>query len=202
VTIEKGKLWETTTPPSAPTISAESQEELHTITQLLLRTNEKIVLSLSGPSDLKRTIGALEPTSDQITVYFPIDGARIELDEKKVFLTAHAKLQSRFGRDSMFVMNAQWLGDANLGPRAHPNDGKLDVISWENLSLWERRKIRARFPTGSFLPHPSVTSMRMSNFSTEFKKARSVQIDGVDYGHTHHFSFEVIPDAFYLLTSA
>ena len=40
-------------------------------------------------------------------------------------------------------MNAQWVGGLNLGPRAHPNDGLLDVYD-ARLGLTDVVKVRAR----------------------------------------------------------
>ena len=38
-------------------------------------------------------------------------------------------------------MNAQWLGDWDLGPRSHPNDGLLDVTDG-TLPFGDRWKAR------------------------------------------------------------
>ncbi len=92
------------------------------------------------------------------------------------------------------VMNAAFLGDWNVAPSGHPNDGRFDVIRAE-MGISDRIKARQRLPTGSHLPHPDISIRRLK--TVEFRPAASakVWIDGRAYGTVEHIHIAVVPDA-------
>lgn len=101
----------------------------------------------------------------------------------------------RHGPDiSVAVMNAAWLGDLRLGPRAHPNDGKLDITEGQ-VGFRERREALKRARSGSHLPHPALRTTRAAEWQADFDHARQVRIDGVDRGRFCAVRVELMPDA-------
>ncbi len=68
-------------------------------------------------------------------------------------------------------MNAQWLGDWDLGPRAHPGDARLDVTDGR-LPLGDLLKARKRVRTGTHLPHPDLVTTRTAQWHSNFVRHR------------------------------
>ena len=91
-------------------------------------------------------------------------------------------------------MNAQFLGPWVLGPRAHPNDGLLDVCQ-ADLSLADRLKVRARVRHGAHLPHPGIKQRRTAAFQVDLGSPRAVYLDGQRCGEARNISLRVEPDA-------
>jgi diacylglycerol kinase family enzyme len=81
-----------------------------------------------------------------------------------------------FGR-TIAVMNAQYLGDLDLGPRAHPGDGLLDITDG-TLPLGDRFRARRRARTGTHLPHPALETSRQPAAQFDLTPALDVWLDG------------------------
>jgi diacylglycerol kinase family enzyme len=126
---------------------------------------------------------------------FPVDVGRAELDGRPRWFVAHAVVRGPFwvGR-AIAVMNAQWLGEWDLGPRAHPDDALLDVTDGA-LPLGDLLKARARARTGTHLPHPALRTSRVGQLSVELARPRSVWLDGERVGRARRIEVEVEPDA-------
>jgi len=60
---------------------------------------------------------------------------------------------------TVVVANAEFLGTADLAPRAHPGDGWLDAQVYA-LPPAQRAAMRRRLATGTHLPHPSLPTRR------------------------------------------
>jgi hypothetical protein len=96
-----------------------------------------------------------------------------------------------------FVMNAQFLGDYDLAPRSHPNDGKLDLLQvGSSMSIRDRLRARQRARTGTHLPHPAINTRSGSEFVLEFATPLVVWVDGVRVGLTRSLRVAAEPDAF------
>jgi diacylglycerol kinase family enzyme len=84
-----------------------------------------------------------------------------------------------FGRSHRYlvVTNGGLLDGRNIAPRAHPNDGFVDVMGLgASMSLRDRRKSRHRARTGAHIPHPSITISRGESFvfTREYKREKLV----------------------------
>src|SRR6185369_10188758 len=79
---------------------------------------------------------------------FSVDLGEALIDGRLHFFVAHLVARNRWWTRAFVAMNAQWLGGLNLGPRAHPNDGLLDIYD-ARLSLVDVVKVRARAHTGA-----------------------------------------------------
>src|SRR4051794_3346083 len=92
--------------------------------------------TLNGPGDEGRL-------RSPDAVRFSVDLGEVLVDGRLRVFVAHLVARTRGWRQAFVAMNAQFLGDWVLGPRAHPNDGLLDVYQGD-LSLSDRLKVRAR----------------------------------------------------------
>jgi len=92
------------------------------------------------------------------------------------------------------AMNAQWRGDWNLGPRAHPGDGLLDTYD-ARLPVGDRLKVRSRLAHGAHLPHPGITERRTAAIQVELERPLAVFLDGEGIGKARNLSVRLEPEA-------
>ena len=92
-------------------------------------------------------------------VRFPVDLGVVLADGRLHLFVAHLVARTRLWTRAFVAMNAQWLDDWNLGPRAHPNDGLLDTYD-VHLKPGQLAAVRSRLPHGAHLPHPGIKERR------------------------------------------
>jgi diacylglycerol kinase family enzyme len=154
-------------------------------------------LGLLG-GDLWRTLGAPEGGEARLASSdahcFPVDLGLATIDGRDHCFVAHLVARSRAWRRAVVVMNASWLGDLNLGPRAHPNDGLLDVyeadLGWRALL-----QVRGRARQGAHLPHPRIRHRRVSADGLDFGRPLDVWLDGEHVGRATRMAIRIQPDA-------
>jgi hypothetical protein len=164
-----------------------------------MERGEHLVASV-GPGDVLRTLGveAGRPPAEQAG--FSFDLGFVVLDGgRPVPFVAHACAR-RAGWRGPFavVMNCAWVGDWYLGPRAHPNDGLLDVTVG-SLPLRQRLQARARVRTGAHLPHPRLVTTRRSHWEHDLGQEVPVFADGRCVGRCRRLRATVEPDCFTLI---
>ena len=171
--------------------------EARAVAEAARRRGEPIpVLGLAG-GDLCRTLGGtgntgrLRGNGHTVTC----DLGSVLLDGRIHWFTAHLVARHSWlaGR-ALVVMNAAFLGRWNLGPRAHPGDGLLDVSDGslppaQRLAAWRRLR------SGTHLPHPAITTRRVAAFSADFERPVPVLLDGVRVGKARNVVVRVEPDA-------
>ena len=91
-------------------------------------------------------------------------------------------------------MNSEWWGSWLVAPRAHPNDGRLDLVEGD-LPIRQRLLIRRRVLTGDHLPNSALKVGRIAELKREFVRPMRVIIDGVEEDRCRHLSLQVLPDA-------
>jgi hypothetical protein len=150
--------------------------------------------------DLWRTLGgSSRPDGGRAVgadpVRLPIDAVRVRLDGVEHRFVAHLVARGRgwHGR-FLLVMNAEWLGEWKVAPRAHPDDGLLDVLDG-SLPLRQRLQARRRAPVGDHLPHPGIRTSRVRSLTATFEPARHVWLDGWSAGRCHTLELTVEPDS-------
>lgn len=174
-----------------------SDAEAREVVEVARRSGEAVpVLGLAG-GDLCRTLGGggdLARLRDGGSV-LTCDLGSVLLDGRIHWFTAHlvARRSWLSGR-VLVVMNAAFLGRWNLGPRAHPGDGLLD-ISDASLPVRQRLAAWRRLPAGTHLPHPAISTARRATFSTSFEHPVPVLLDGVPAGRAQRITVRVESDA-------
>ncbi|MXW42365.1 MAG: hypothetical protein F4138_04475 [Acidimicrobiia bacterium] len=166
------------------------------VVQKARRANQPLPeLGLLG-GDLYRTLGG---GAQQRNLHSPkawrfkIDVGAVLLDGRLFWFCSH--LLARRGTWSgevLVAMNAAWLNKLNLGPKAHPGDGLLD-ISLGNLAVNERLKARRRARTGDHLPHPDISYRRTNAMQVELAQPTPVFLDGISVGQASNISLRVEP---------
>lgn len=198
MTIEKGKDWGTvgTLAPGAPVVDSDAA-----LAALFAPHGD----GLRGPSqvgltsgDLATTIGAHANEHDlrnSARTLLPLDLATVEVDGNQLVMAASLVVRSRLWVGPVrAVMNAAHLGDWNVAPRGHPNDGRLDVIE-ANLKMGDWLKARKRLPAGIHVPHPDISIRRLKSVTWEVTSGQRVWIDRVFIGPARSVTVRVHRDA-------
>jgi hypothetical protein len=155
-------------------------------------------LGLLG-GDLCRTVGGRGERSrlhDGSGMALSCDLVAVVLDDgpTRWFLAHLAAHRGWWRGRALVAMNAAWLGPWNLGPKAHPNDGLVDVTE-ARVRLGQRLAVRRRLPTGSHLPHPDLTTRRTAAGEWTLDRPTPVLLDGELVGSARHVRLTVEPDA-------
>jgi len=125
----------------------------------------------------------------------PVDLGVALLDGRLHVFVAHLAAHTRtWGATFLVAMNAEWLGEWDLGPRSHPNDGLLDVTEG-SLGWRDRLSARRRARSASHLPHPGLRTTRVSVGTWTFERAVPVHLDGELEGRFRDVVLRVEPDA-------
>jgi hypothetical protein len=198
VTIRKGQPWgeARALPPDGIVVRTDA-EARRVVTEARRAGRPVPPLGLLG-GDLCRTLGGrgdeARLRSDAATTA-PCDLGVALLDGRLHWFVAHLVARRGWWRGRAWVaMNAAWLGPWNLGPRAHPGDGLLDVTD-ATIAPGERLKVRARLPQGAHLPHPGLQASRSPAASVRLERALPVRLDGELVGTFRTLSVRVEPDA-------
>jgi hypothetical protein len=198
MSIRKGEAWGA--PGALPRhgVIVASDDEARDIVTAARRANEPIPpLGLVG-GDLCRTLGGrgdrARLRSDE-AMTFPVDLGEVLLDGTLHLFVAHlvARRTLWLGR-TLVAMNAAWLGDLNLGPKAHPGDGLLDITDGK-VPPGQLLTARARAKLGSHVPHPGLRMQRVPAAQFELDRPVPVHLDGRLIGSFRNLSIRVEPDA-------
>lgn len=199
MTIRRGEEWgRRASLPAHGVIVTSDHEARLVVEQHRSRSEDIPPLGFEG-GDLWRALGAPSGgeqrlrSSDAHTV--PCDLGVAMLDgEARVFLS-HCIIRHPWWLGRVIaVMNVEWFGSWRVAPKAHPNDGVLDVVD-ASLPWGQRRLARRRLVTGDHLPHPDITSVRRRGCHVELPKPTGVWLDGVRVGAARKIEVGVEPDA-------
>jgi hypothetical protein len=193
MTIRKGEAWGASDGPEPSAhLTDDSSLAAH------VAAERGAVVSVSH-GDLHRTLG-LGDVPRREPLWFPMDLGWVSLDggPEQPFV-AHALARSRtWSGAGAAIMNAAWIGDRYLGPRAHPNDGLLDITFG---ALPPRQLVAAarRAKTGMHLPHPALSVRRVGSWSHTFDRPRFLWLDGCRSGNGRRIECRVEADWFTLV---
>lgn len=194
MTIRKGEPWGSAVERPAALRTATSDAQL---ASWLVEQPDGDYEVVAG--DLHRTVGAPDRRPDPTTSAhrLPIDVLRIVTDRSEHLAVAHVVVRRRWWRGPIvFVGNVSHLGSWNVAPRAHPNDGRLDVVELSaTMRLRERWEARRRLPTGTHVPHPAISVRSATSWSRVDPRGVGVWVDGVGIGRRTCVEVVVCPDA-------
>lgn len=197
MTIEKGQDWGVRAPLPDDGVIVESDAEARVVLEEYRHAGEELpVLGLVG-GDLCRTLGGLGDRSrlrSRDAMMFPVDLGQVLVDGRLHLFLSHLVVRNALWRRAKILMNAQWIGGWNVGHRAHPNDGLLDVYETD-LRLGDLPKVRRRLPSGSFLPHPRIRHRREPAVQLELERRSPIYLDGISVAFGKSISARLQPDA-------
>jgi hypothetical protein len=199
VTIEKGQPWGREGAVLGPAgIEVHRDREASQAVEAARQAGAPLPeLGLLG-GDLCRTVGGRGLAArlrDGSGVELPVDLGVAVLDGVEHCFVAHLVARRSWWRGRVVVaMNAQWIGDWDVAPRGHPNDGRLDVLDG-SPSIDDRLKARSRLATGTHLPHPSIAERRVASIELAFDAPTPVWLDGERVAVVRRATVAVEPDA-------
>ena len=138
-----------------------------------------LVCFLPEGSDFARVVGVATITDDAAPRGFALPVDAIETDRgiamnvvtigrapgslrawhrsRHVTITVDGRAVHDGRATTVVIANGQFSGTADLAPRGHPGDGRLEVQVY-TLTAAERGAMRRRLPTGTHLPHPRIVA--------------------------------------------
>lgn len=159
-------------------------------------------LGIAG-GDLHRTLGAPGvPQPGAPSRRLPVDLLRCELDGVVRLAVAHVVVRrpgpTGWWRGPILALcNAQFHGRWDVAPRGHPNDGRADLVEVaESMTIGQRRLARRRLPSGTHIPHPDITTGRVTDLERELAAGLVVHLDHRPVRGVRHLRVTVVPDAF------
>jgi diacylglycerol kinase family enzyme len=195
--IEKGQDWGAKGELPDDGVVVRTDAEARAVVEAARRAGEPLpVLGLLG-GDLCRTLGGTGDAGrlrSDAAMTFPVDVGAALLDGKLHWFVAHLVARTAGWGHAFVAMNAQWRGDWNMGPRAHPGDGLLDTFE-ARLDVADRLRVRARLPHGTHLPHPGIHERRAPAVQVNFDRPRPVELDGADAGRVRNLSVRLETEA-------
>lgn len=132
----------------------------------------------------------------------PIDAVRATTAEGEVrWFCAH--LVARRGPwrgEIVAAVNAGFVRGRDVAPRAHPNDGRVDIVRIDpSMSMRARHAAWRRASTGSHLPHPLISATQSAAEVLHFSARLRLWVDGEPWVATRSVALEVVPDAVVVL---
>ena len=166
-------------------------------------TNGSIAQSLGISSE----INIDDPLHDQQMTLVNIDLLQIDYrttassnanssTSSRVVVAGTLAIQHRTQLSTCLILsNSGILHGRDVLPRAHPNDGFVDVLEVDpKITLRQRATAWHRSATGSHLPHPSIRESRSTDFQWSGRPAQMIA-DGVAYRGVVWLQCKVLADA-------
>jgi hypothetical protein len=159
--------------------------------------------------DLARSLGVVGPDAHDVQAgsdmvnELPIDLLAVSLDgAEPITACAHVIARSPWNRGHWWrgpilaVMNAEFVGDWDVAPRGHPNDGRVETFVVDPaMTVRQRLSARRRLRTATHVPHPQITVRSVRAESWTFPDALEVTVDGRRAGRARTIEVVVDPDA-------
>jgi hypothetical protein len=200
VTVRKGETWGQAggLPPGGVVVSDDA--EARAVVTAARRAGDAVPpLGLLG-GDLCRTLGGRGDARRLRTdtgMRLPVDLGSVLVDGRQHWFVAHLVARRSWWRGRIVAaMNAEFVDGLDVAPRAHPNDGVLDVIDVSpSMGFADRLKARRRLPVGTHVPHPAITQSRRPAVQIELDGPTPVWLDGERIGTARTLSLRAEPDA-------
>lgn len=195
MTVRRGEDWGSPEPVPDHAVTARSDREAADIAADHRRRNQPIPPMLLAGGDLARTLGGGRIRDTSSRTHVSVDLGAVLVDGKLHWFLAHLVARGWWLRGRVVVAaNAAFLGDWNIAPRAHPGDGRLDLLDG-NPSLGDRVKARRRLPLGTHLPHPAIEVRRVEAVQLELDTPTTIRLDGHPIGRGRSLSIRAEPSA-------
>lgn len=198
MTISKGADWgEVVTRPADLRVASND----HELAAMLADGSQRPTAVSSG--DVHRTVGARPVAGRHDLLALPFDLLRVSLDDAApVIAVAHVLARSPWRTGGWWrgavlaVMNAEFVGDLDVAPRGHPNDGRAEtLLVGPQMGMRQRWEVWRRLPSARHLPHPAIANRPIRSMTWDFDRPRVVIADGRRMGLARRLTVDVDADA-------
>jgi hypothetical protein len=199
MTIKPGEAWGRQVARPEGLVTVTSDREL---VSMLARSGDRPIAV--GAGDLARTLGVASGNERTFVNELPIDLLEVRLDGASdvIVACAHVVARSDWKRGRylsgpiLAVMNAEFIGEWDVAPRGHPNDGRAEVFDVDAaMSVRDRLAARRRLRNATHIPHPLITTRSIRSASWSFQRRLDVIVDGHRVGRASSLTVGVRPDA-------
>ena len=206
MTIRRGTNWGQQIARPVDLVTCQDDVEASMlITDNLLKSLELPTIAIRN-SNLARVLGidgakfAPDMTTNVFSTLFDlirVDCLTVKNTAVTVFGLGYALLRNSWWRGEIIaVLNESFIGDLDCAPRAHPNDGKLDVVIVSSeMKLSQRLRASRRARSGTHIPHPNITIAQKTYFEAAIGTPKMLVVDGRQISAVKACKFTVIPDA-------
>lgn len=190
MTIRKGEPWGTPVERPDELVTVHDDAELAEI----LTSDAIGPVGVTG-GDLHRSLGS--PPERTEMQRLPIDLIDVVADRQSFVAVAHVIVRRGWWRGRIVAAcNVDRVGEWDVAPRAHPNDGRIDTIDVDpSMTIRERWQARQRLAGGTHVPHPRITTTSVRSAVWEFDRPFAVWIDGRHRCDARAVTVRVRPDA-------
>lgn len=196
--IERGGDWGRTARVPTDAVWVETDAAAADVVASARRRGEEVPPLVMTGGDIVRTLGGTgdrgrlergEGTNVRIDI-----GAAL-IDGRLNWFVAHLIGRRGWWRGRVLaVCNSAFVGSWNVAPKAHPGDGKFDVVD-SNLSLSDRLRARRRLAAGTHVPHPDISTQRVTAMQFDLDPELEIRLDHRPIGRSRTVSIRVEPAA-------
>lgn len=220
--VEKGRPWER--PASGAADLRIDGDDAALAAGVVHHPGARVEYRPSPEADLGRALGVHGSAGE---LELPVDGLRVSADTAEHFgvnmlvagvapdragwstrsrvfeVRADDRVVHAGPATAVVVANGQFLRGADLVPRGHPGDGRVEVQVYA-VGRSARAGVRTRLPQGVHLPHPQIvqaSGRRIEIVSGPVDSPTSVpvELDGIALAPAGHLIVSVVPEAFVVL---
>jgi hypothetical protein len=125
---------------------------------------------------------------------------RLRAGHRRRPVTVHVDGRARFdgSATTVVIANGQFLRGADVVPRGHPGDGRLEVQVYA-VAPAARAELRRRIRGGAHVPHPQIATATGRTVEVTWARPAPVEVDGRPGDPAQHLEIRVVPAAFRLL---
>lgn len=159
-------------------------------------TRGSLAISLGGSRGLSESNVRELPIDLLRVAYIPKD----DIEQASVAVNS-VVMRHRFWRGQIVaITNGGYVGQREIAPRAHPNDGVFDVVEVEaNMSGRQRLNAWRRLPTGTHIPHPLIHQRQGRSETWRFTSPIGLYLDEEFVGRVTQVEVTIAPDALKLV---
>lgn len=199
MSIARGRDWGEVGPIPDGAVTAATDAEAAAVVAEARRAGAPAPPVVLTGGDLARTLGVIGPPPDSADpaagTCVRVDAGAALVDGRLCWFVAHLVARRSWWRGRVLVVaNAAFMGPNNVAPRAHPGDGRLDVLDTE-LRLGARIRAKSRLAAGAHVPHPDIAQRRVAAAQFDLDPALDVHGDGLRLGRAAAVSVRVEPAA-------
>ena len=102
----------------------------------------------------------------------------------------------------LVVTNTGMRRGRQIAPRAHPNDGHLDVISVASMNMRQRVIGWSKAKIGNHVPHPKIVISRTTHLDLTVSPKQRLFVDGRRHHRASRVTLTIAPDAAHVLIAS